>query len=179
MCSSPTTSKRCGHTSLPGKKRNSTLSVHEVRDAPASAVLLYRIHDLHSARLRNAASASSTLLHSDHPRTRRAFSVPASRGHVRPQRLDLIRPEQVAPRRHGVLALRYRSEEPLALVARELAQIGGAFRIGHARTVACGTVPRIGFRTALHLLGLECLLCRCAVRKGEERADQDCFPQSP
>src|SRR5712664_742220 len=87
--------------------------------------------------------------------SRWALSVLAARGHVRPQRLDFIRLEQVAPRRHGVLALRYRSEEPLALIARELAQIGGAFRIGHARTVARSTVPCIRLRAGLDLLGLE------------------------
>src|SRR5207247_7473693 len=41
--------------SLPEREKNSALSIHEVRDAPASAVLLYRKHDLHSARFRNAA----------------------------------------------------------------------------------------------------------------------------
>src|SRR2546427_12930616 len=71
-----------------------------------------------------------------------ALSVLATRGHIRPQSVDFIRLEQVAPRRHGVLALRYRGEEALALIARELAQIRGAFRIGHARTVARGAVPR-------------------------------------
>src|SRR5438034_2436701 len=55
MCSSPTTSKRCGPMSSPGKEENSALSVHEVRDAPDSAVLFYRKHDFQPARLRNAA----------------------------------------------------------------------------------------------------------------------------
>src|SRR5882672_3881705 len=127
MSSNPTTSKRCGPTSLPGKGRSS----------------------------------------------RWAFSVFSARGDIRPQRLDIIRLEQVAPRRHGVLALRYRSEEPLALIARELAQIGGAFRVGHAWTVACGTVPRIGLRAAFDLLGLERFLRRCRLRKGEQRGGQD------
>src|SRR5256885_15122569 len=55
MCSSPTTSKRCGPMSSPGKEEDSALSVHEVRDTPASTVLQYRKHDLHPARLGNAA----------------------------------------------------------------------------------------------------------------------------
>src|SRR2546427_5863728 len=90
-----------------------------------------------------------------------ALSVLATRGHVRPQRFDFIRLEQVAPRRHGVLALRYRGEEALALISRELAQIGGAFGIGHARTMAWGTVSRVDFRTALDLLWRERFLRRC------------------
>src|SRR6266705_205422 len=105
------------------------------------------------------------------------FSVPAARGHVRPQSVDFIRLEQVAPRRHGVLALRYRGDEALALIAREFAQIGRALRIGHARTVAGGTVPRIHFRTAFDLLRRERVLRRCSVRKGEQRADKDYFLQ--
>src|SRR5438445_1952546 len=104
-----------------------------------------------------------------------ALSVLATRGHIRPQSVDFIRLEQVAPRRHGVLALRYRGEEALALIARELAQIRGAFRIGHARTVARGAVPRIRFRTALDLLGPERVLRRCGVRKGEQRSGHGCF----
>src|SRR2546425_8419917 len=106
-----------------------------------------------------------------------ALSVLATRGHIRPQSLDFIRFEQVAPRRHGVLALRYRGEEPLALITRELSQIGCALRIGHARAVACGTMSCIHFRAALDLLGLERILCRCGDRKGEQRADEDCFLQ--
>src|SRR6267143_5944681 len=129
MCSSPTTSKRCGPTSLPGKGRSS----------------------------------------------RWAFSVLSARGHIRPQGLDLIRLQQLAPRRHGVLALRYRSEKPLALIARELAQIGGAFRIGHARTVARGAVSCIRLRAVFDLLGPERVLRRCRLRKGEQRGGQDYF----
>src|SRR6266849_6987273 len=49
-----------------------------------------------------------------------AFSVLATRGHVRPQSVDFVRLEQVAPGRHGVFALRYRTDEPLALIAREI-----------------------------------------------------------
>src|SRR6266581_9647550 len=105
------------------------------------------------------------------------FSVPAARGHVRPQSVDFIRLEQVAPRRHGVLALRYRGDEPLALIAREFAQIGRALRIGHARTVAGGTVSCIHFRTALDLLRLERVLSRRSMRKGEQRAGKDYFLQ--
>src|SRR6266567_6265346 len=105
------------------------------------------------------------------------FSVLATRGHVGPQRFDFIRLEQVAPRRHGVLALRYRGDEALALVAREFAQIGRALRIGHARTVAVGTVSRIHFRTAFDLLRLERVLRRYRVRKGEQEADEDYFLQ--
>src|SRR5713226_8244977 len=106
-----------------------------------------------------------------------AFSVLAARGHVRPQGVDIIRLEQVAPRRHGVLALRYRGDEALALIAREFAQIGRALRIGHARTVAGGTVSRIHFRTAFDLLRLERVLRRYRVRKGEQEADEDYFLQ--
>src|SRR6266849_9055339 len=106
-----------------------------------------------------------------------AFSVLATRGHVRPQSVDFIRLEQVAPRRHGVFALRYRADEPLALIAREFAQIGCALRIGHARAVARGTVPRIRFRTAFDLLWLERVLRRRGVRRGEQRAEKDYFLQ--
>src|SRR5437899_3451614 len=107
--------------------------------------------------------------------SRWAFSVLSVRGHVRPQRFDLIRLEQVAPRRHGVLALRYRSEEALALIARELAQIGGAFRIGHARSVAGGAVSCIRLRAAFDLLGPGRALRRCRLRKGEQRDGQGYF----
>src|SRR5437879_853051 len=107
--------------------------------------------------------------------SRWAFSVLSVRGHVRPQRFDLIRPEQVAPRRHGVLALRYRSEEALALIARELAQIGGAFRIGQARTVARGAVPCIRLRAALDLLGPGRALPRCRPRNGGQRGAKAYF----
>src|SRR5258707_6460339 len=113
--------------------------------------------------------------------SRWAFSVLSARGHIRPQGLDLIRLQQLAPRRHGVLALRYRSEKPLALIARELAQIGCALRIGHARTVARSAVPCIRLRAALDLFRLERVLRRCRLRKGEQRGgrqDYSCAIQS-
>src|SRR4030088_3111742 len=71
------------------------------------------------------------------------FSVLSARCHVRPKRVDLIRLEQLAPGRHGVLPFRYRGKEALALIAREFAQIGRALRIGHARTVARSAVSCI------------------------------------
>src|SRR5882762_7688136 len=101
------------------------------------------------------------------------FSVLSPRCHVRPQRVDLIRLEQLAPGRHGVLPLRHRGEEALALIAREFAQIGCALRIGHARTVAWSAVPRIRLRAAFDLLGLERVLRRYRARKGEQRGGQD------
>src|SRR5882762_11387525 len=103
------------------------------------------------------------------------FSVLSPRCHVRPQRVDLIRLEQLAPGRHGVLTLRHRGEEALALIAREFAQIGRALRIGHARTVAWSAVPCIRLRPALDLLRLERVLRRGKLRKGEQRRGQDCL----
>src|SRR5882724_7964159 len=102
-----------------------------------------------------------------------AFSVSAARDHVRPQRVDLIGLEQLAPGRHGVLTLRHRGEEALALIAREFAQIGRALRIGHARAVAGGAVPRIRLGAALDLLRLERLLRRRRLRRGEQRRGED------
>src|SRR5260221_3964252 len=103
----------------------------------------------------------------------RNISVLSPSSHIRPQRVDLIRFEQLAPGRHGVLPLRYRGEEALALIAREFAQIGRALRIGNARAVAGSAVPCIRLGAALDLLRLERILRRCKLHKGEQRDGQD------
>src|SRR5205085_936853 len=61
--------------------------------------------------------------------------------------------EHPAPGRHLVLAARHRSDEALALVVRELAQIEGALWILHARTVAGRAIALVDRRAPLDLLG--------------------------
>src|SRR5687767_3083039 len=92
-----------------------------------------------------------------------------SRHHVRPQRLDVLHLEQVAPGRHLVLALRHGSHEPDFLVGGKLAQISRRLRIHHARAVAGRAVLRVDGGTSLHLLFGECFGVLRKHRKGERR----------
>src|SRR5215472_18400660 len=62
--------------------------------------------------------------------------------HISPQGLDLRSIEQIAPRRHLVLAARHRGDEAFMLVGRKFAQIEGTFGVLHAGTVARRAIAR-------------------------------------
>src|SRR5712692_7002222 len=69
--------------------------------------------------------------------------------HVSPQRIDVLGLEQVAPRRHAVLAFRHRIDEAAFLVGRKLTQVECALRVRHVRAVAAGTILRINIGALL------------------------------
>src|ERR1700757_4913075 len=58
-----------------------------------------------------------------------------SRHDIGPQRLELFGLEEVAPRRHLVLAARHRIDEAFALVVREFPQIECRTGLLHARAM--------------------------------------------
>src|SRR4051812_12131436 len=93
--------------------------------------------------------------------------------HVRPQRLDLLGLEQVAPGRHLVLALGDRVEETRLVVARKGAQVEGALRLGHVRAVAGGAVLLEDLRAGLDALGREGLLRKGAAAGERQKAKAD------
>src|SRR5919204_1926713 len=90
---------------------------------------------------------------------------------IGPQRLDVLRLQQSAPRRHLVLAAGDRVYEALALAVRELAQVEGALRVLHARAVAGGAVAFVNRGAALDLLRLGRL-------RGSRAADDDRYSGS-
>src|SRR6266849_4713673 len=89
---------------------------------------------------------------------------PLPRRHIGPQRFELIGLEEIAPRRHLVLAADDRAEEALALVVRKFPQVECAAGVLHARAVARRAVDCVNFSTGADLLLVEVFLgrCRCA-----------------
>src|SRR5436190_3817819 len=82
----------------------------------------------------------------------RGSELPLARHHVGPQRLELLRLEEIAPGRHLVLAARDRVDEALVLVGRKFPQVEGGTGILHSRAVAGRAVDRVQIGTGRDLL---------------------------
>src|SRR5262249_50683967 len=78
--------------------------------------------------------------------------------YVRRQRVDFLRLEQLPPRRHGVLAVVHRIDEPSLLTGRKRAQVERRLGIEHARAVARRAILRVDLRALSDLGGRELLL---------------------
>src|SRR3954468_22600825 len=74
------------------------------------------------------------------------------RDDVGPERVDVFRLQQAAPRGHLVLAPRDGSDETFALAVRKLAQVERALRVLHARAVARRAVALVDVGAAPDLL---------------------------
>src|SRR5713226_188099 len=83
--------------------------------------------------------------------------------HIGPQRLELIRLEEIAPGRHLVLAARHRIDEALVLVKRKFAQVERGAGVLHARAVTGRAVYGVKLGAGGDLLLREAwfLLGRC------------------
>ena len=72
---------------------------------------------------------------------------------VAPKRFDIVRIEDVVPRRHVALAVSHRIDKPCVGVAREVAQIDCPLRVAHLRAMASCAVARVELRSFFNLLG--------------------------
>src|SRR5215203_7559622 len=75
-----------------------------------------------------------------------------SRDHVGPKRLKLLSLQEIAPRRHLVLAARHGADEALVLLMRKLAKIKRGLGILHARAMTWRAIARVDGGSELDLL---------------------------
>src|SRR6516225_1751168 len=83
----------------------------------------------------HAAALSFQTRTSAVPQGEDGFKSSLSRHDIGPQRLELFGLEEVAPRRHLVLAARHRVDEAFALVGRKFSQIECRAGLLHARAM--------------------------------------------